>query len=201
MTEDDGGTLHYVGDREILEALIGKEEVQRLEKAQVTMGPGGGESHTQFEPEHERSEEPFSPENPAMGGVDTGLEHHPNREDWEKEQERLERIRLSQMVAPQPFRRKVKGFFRRLANVNNAIRFPAWNWAIIFVVWWIAMLMVYLITVSGMSAIYMNLMASHTFDFRVASFLFNVGGMLLVPVFPIYLLFYGIMSFAESGDV
>lgn len=144
------------------------------------------------------TEQEYSPENPAIGGVDTGKEFHPTREDLEKEEAQKRHLLLTNIQAPPTIRQRVVNAVGRMVGWNNSIHIPAWEWVVIFALWWMAMMFILLSTISGLGAMYE--LQHMTFNVGGIAFLLNVAGFMLFPFFPVYVAIYGIMSLSQSGN-
>jgi len=124
--------------------------------------------------------EQYTPDNPAMGGIDTGLEYHPNRKDFEQ----------SKTV-----KGKVKTFLRRVTELNDGVHFGGGGWTILFCVWWVGMLLVNTFTYLGFLLMWTRY-GEPAYSSQIGA-AYNLFVWMLIWIFPIYVTVYATLVFID----
>jgi hypothetical protein len=139
-----------------------------------------------------------SPDNPIPTiQYPSEAEVHPNREDYDEARRQLrERQIMSQMVRPKTFTEKLGDGVEWIIQMNNRIKFSAWLWIVIFGVFWFSMVIQMYWLPASLSSIYTHGEFTFSLDWIVQ--LVDFYGVMVVIIFPIYVIIYGSLSAYES---
>jgi hypothetical protein len=137
-----------------------------------------------------------SPDNPITTiQYDSPESVSPNREDFDRERKRR-MVENTYMTAPIPLEKKVADALDWIISMNNRIRFSAWMWIVIFGLFWFSMTLQMYWLPASLSEIYAT--GGYTFNVDGVTQLIDFYGVMVVIIFPAYVLIYGILSVYES---